>query len=58
VGELERKLFALPVCLGELGLADPSTVVGFGLNTSELVMNFGFDQPNSTAAAIIIIFSE
>jgi len=29
VGELERKLFALPVHLGGLGLAFPSAIAGF-----------------------------
>ena len=37
VGELERKLFTLPMRLGELGLADPSAVAGFEFNASESV---------------------
>jgi len=31
VGELERKLFSLPVRLGGFGLASPSVVAGFYL---------------------------
>ena len=34
VGELERKLFALPVRMGGLGLTDPSAVAGFEFNAS------------------------
>ena len=37
VGELERKLFSLLVCLGGPGLASPLEVAGFEFNVSESV---------------------
>jgi len=37
VGELERKLFTLPMRMGGLGLGDPSAVAGFKFNASKLV---------------------
>ena len=44
VGELERKLFALPVRLGGLGLAFPSAVAGFEFSTSKSVTSALINQ--------------